>query len=130
MATVFRGLVLALVLIISACASSGGEGAAVAADCASQIRLGDVVYTSHGYSDHDATRYGAVDTAECHDVGRNAPGSVFLEDPRQVTAWTFEAYPPEQVLGVRFEDDTFAVFVADSVPRDERDRIYRDLRAR
>lgn len=68
-----------------------------------------------------------ADEAECHDVGKDAAGSVFPGDPRQLNAWTFEGYPPEQVLGVRFDEHTFAVFVADSLPEGDRDQILRDL---
>lgn len=39
----------------------------------------------------------------------------------------FRKYSPEKVLGVRFNPDSLAVFVADSVPPEERDRIYRGL---
>ena len=87
------------------------------ADCAQQIRIRGAVYTSYGYSHQDATKYATADQAECRDVGPDAAGSVFPEHPRRVTAWTFETYRPGHVLGVRFDKDSFAVFVANSFQR-------------
>jgi hypothetical protein len=52
---------------------------------------------------------------------------VFPENSQQVTTWSFHGYPPEEVVGDRFDKDTFAVFVADSVSDAARERIYREL---
>jgi len=41
--------------------------------------------------------------------------------------WSLAQYAPEEVLAVRFDEDSFAVFVADSVPRQESERIIREL---
>lgn len=60
-------------------------------------------------------------------MGEDAAGSVFPDNARQVTAWRFDGYSPERVLGVRFGDDQFAVFVADSVGPEESERIRREL---
>ncbi len=90
-----------------------------------------MIYSAYGYTDREATtRLVTVDEADCHDVGRNAPGSVFPDDARQVAAWTFDGYASDQVLGVRFAQDSFTVFVADSVPRDQGERILRQLSAK
>jgi hypothetical protein len=115
------------------CAAAAGcgtgqlEGGA-SADCASQVRLDDRVYTSHGFTNRDATRFAEADRAECHDVGRNAPGSVFPDQPAHVTAWSFAGYPTDKVLGVRFDEDSFGVYVADTVSRAESERIFQELR--
>ena len=92
------------------------------------VRADGIVYTSYGYSDRKATRYSVADQADCQDLGEDAAGSVFPEDPEQVTTWAFRGYPTDRVVGVRFDRDSFAVFVSDSVSDTERDRIYRDLR--
>ena len=49
------------------------------------------------------------------------------DEPQQVPTWTFDGYSSDKVLGVRFGEDGFAVFIADSVPRDERDQILEAL---
>lgn len=85
------------------------------------------MYTSHGFTERDATRRSVADEAECHDVGEGAAGSVFSRHSRQVTTWTFSGYPPEKVLGVRLGDGLFGVFVAESVQSPERERIFLEL---
>jgi hypothetical protein len=121
------GLVaVTLAVVVSGCAGTGGaEGSS---DCAAQVRADGVVYTSHGYTDRRPSKHSWAEEADCDDVGADPAGSVFPESPRHVTTWRFADHPPAKVLGVRTGDtDTFAVFVADSVPPDERDRIYVDL---
>lgn len=109
------------------CAGNGaGEGVS-SQDCSAQVRQDGVVYTSYGYTDRHATEFGTADEADCHDVGPNAEGSVFSEDARQVTVWSFHGFAPARVLGVRFDKESFAVFVAESVPRGDIDAIVRDL---
>ena len=124
----FGSVITVLGLLVAGGVTSGCEDrATVAADCTRQIRVGDHVFTSNGYTQRGATRHGAADQAECHDVGVDAPGSVFPADPQQVRTWTFDGYSPDKVLGVRFGEDGFAVFVADSVRDHERNRIFEAL---
>jgi hypothetical protein len=52
---------------------------------------------------------------------------VFADHPAQVTTWSFDGYPPEEVVGVRVARGSFAVYVADSLADDERERIVRLL---
>lgn len=120
---------LALAFFLAACAEDANapEGSA-AYECTPQIRFDGVIYTAYDYTDRGATKFGTADEADCHDVRREAPGSVFPNDPQQVAVWTFGAYSSEQVLGVRFGPDSFTVFIADSVPRDQAERITRALR--
>jgi hypothetical protein len=110
------------------CSASGGSE--TSGDCQAQLRADGTVYTSYGYTERSATKFSSADEADCEDVGEDAAGSVFPEHPRQVTTWVFPGYPPEEVLGVRLDQDSFAVFVADSVSPEERDRIYEDLASR
>lgn len=98
-----------------------------AADCTNQIRYDGRVYSSYGHTDRDAISFGEAEEAECHDVGVGAAGSVFPDDPARVTTWSFAGYPTDEVLGVRFDEDTFAVYVADGLPRAKSDRIFREL---
>lgn len=119
-------ITLTLAFIVSGCSVDGGSQ--TSSDCSAQVRANGVVYASHGYTERTATRHSVADQADCEDVGEDAAGSVFPEHPQQVTTWSFRGYPPEEVVGVRSGKKSFAVFVADSVPDAERERIYRDLR--
>jgi hypothetical protein len=123
LAVVFTSMTLCF--IVSGC--SGDGGTQTSGDCSAQVRVDGVVYTSHGYTDRKASKHSVADRADCADVGEDAVGSVFGDHPKQVTTWSFRGYPPEEVVGVRFDKDSFAVFVADSVPEAKRERIYREL---
>ncbi|WP_277985675.1 DUF6281 family protein [Nocardioides glacieisoli] len=109
---------------MTACSETGPQSSA---DCASQIRLDGVVYTSQGTSSHEAERHVEADEAECDDTGRDARGSVFADSPSRVRTWVFAGYPPKEVLGVQYGKSSFGVFVADTVAPDEQERIYADL---
>jgi hypothetical protein len=117
---------LTLALTVSGCSGDGGSQAS--SDCSAQVRADGIVYTSAGYTEWKASRHSVADLAGCDDAGEGAAGSVFREHPQQVTTWAFRGYSPEAVVGVSFDKNSFAVFVADSVPDAERERIYRDLR--
>ena len=113
------------VVAAGGCAESGGQQ--TSEDCSAQVRADGILYTSHGYTERRASKYSSAEEADCQDVGSDAAGSVFPETPRHVATWTFAGYPPAKVLGVRFGQDSFAVFVADSVAPEEREQIYEDL---
>lgn len=100
---------------------------AAAADCTSQIRTHGVIYTGYAYTQTRAVRYSTADEADCHDLGPDAEGSVFSDTPKQVAVWTFRGYSPDEVLGVRFDNKSFAVFVAESVAPHDRNRILQQL---
>jgi hypothetical protein len=53
---------------------------------------------------------------------------VFLDHPPQITVWAFPGSAPEEVLGVRFDEETFRVFVVASFPRADVDNIVAELR--
>jgi hypothetical protein len=119
---------IAVTVAFGAAGCSDSGGAQSAADCAAQVRADGIVYTSHGYTERGATEHSSAEEAVCEDVGPDAAGSVFPAAPSLVTTWTFKGFPAAKVLGVRSGDtSTFAVFVADSVPAQERDRIYQHL---
>ena len=120
-------VVVAFALVLAGCSANRTDEAAGAADCSRQVRVGGVVYASYGYGERAGTRYAAADVADCDDVGPSPAGSVFRDHPTQVTTWTFQGYQPGKVLGVRVDSDSYAIFVAESVPREERDRIFRAL---
>ena len=116
---------LTLAFIVSGC--SGDGGSQTSSDCSAQVRADGIVYTSYGYTEHQASEHSVADRADCDDVGGDAIGSVFAEHPQQVTTWSFRGYPPEVVLGVRSDESSFAVFVADSVSDADRERIFGEL---
>ena len=41
--------------------------------------------------------------------------------------WRLQGYPPDKVLGVRRGKSSFAVYVAETAPQSERDRISHAL---
>jgi hypothetical protein len=116
---------LTLSFIVGGC--SGDGGSQTSRDCSTQVRADGIVYTSYGYTERNASRHSVAERANCDDVGEDARGSVFPEHPQQVTTYAFLGYRPEEVVGVRFDKNSFAVFVADSVPDAERERIYGEL---
>jgi hypothetical protein len=122
---------LALGLLTSACGGQVGAGPAGSADCSTQIRADGVVFSSYGFTRHDATEHGVARESVCEDVGSHARGSVFTGESRHLTTYRIYGYPPSQVLGVRYPHlPRLAVFVADSVGHADRDRIYRELTGR
>ncbi|WP_243060971.1 DUF6281 family protein [Nocardioides sp. SR21] len=122
-----RALAVLLVVIAVTAVTSCGQEESGTADCAGQIRVDDVVYTSFRVTKQAATEHGTAERAECHDVGADAKGSVFPDDPATVTTWTFADYSPDQVLGVRQDKHSYVVFISSSVPDDERDQILAAL---
>ena len=122
-------LLLAAALLLLACSSEWGavDEPMGTSDCTSQIRVGSTVYSSYGATERRASKYATAERADCEDVGRNARGSVFPEQPEPVTAWRFPMYSPDKVLAVRYDKDSFFVFTAESLPDSERDRILKEL---
>ena len=123
----FKGLGAVLALVTALAAAGCQDAATEAADCQGQIQVDGATFTSYGSAQRDATAHGTADQAECDDTGQNPAGSVFPDDPQQVETWRFAGYPPAEVLGVRSGGDGFEVYVADSLPDDERDRILEEL---
>ena len=80
------------------------------------MRVDGTIYTSYGHTERSAIRYSSADEADCEDVGQDAAGTAITEHPRQVTTWAFSGFPPKKVLGVRVDQDSFTVFVAQSLP--------------
>lgn len=117
-------LLLLVSVVATGCSQAGTQSSA---DCPDQVRVEDVVYTSWGQTERPANSHAKADQAECDDAGESPNGSVFPDDPVQVRTWTFEGYPPEMVLGIRYDTNALGVFIADTVPVEERERIYEDL---
>lgn len=117
---------LACIVAVAGCGLAGESG--TTNDCNLQVRSGGIVYTQVVMdTDHEVTRLATAESADCDDVGADARGSVFPEDPRLVDTWQFTGYPTDEVLGVRLGQDTMSVFVADVVPPEQRDRLAEEL---
>src|SRR5690554_6624362 len=116
-----------LVMVLPALAACTQQEGQAAADCGAQIRRGEQVYTGYAYTDRVGVELGKAETAECHDVGEDAEGSVFSADPPQVTIWSVEGYSPDDLVAVRFDDDLFQVFFSESLPAEEVERTAEDL---
>ena len=120
---------IVLLLLISVVATGCSQAATQSeADCPDTIRLEGIVYTWDGVADEKATApHESADLADCDDTGEDSKGSVFPDDPTQVSTWTFDGYPPTQVLGVASDDGSFGVFIADEVTPQDRERIHTNL---
>jgi hypothetical protein len=116
-----------LVWSSTACAQAPAPEDGAARECASQIRLRGTTYTGAGYTEVRGTQFSSADQADCEDVGPSPRGPVFSERSEQVAVWALPGYSTEEVVTVRFNEDSFTIFVADSVPRGEIDRIVREL---
>jgi len=81
-------------LLAAGCTSDQG---ATSADCAAAIRRDGIVYIEAGFAKHPATATatatatasGQAERAECHDVGRDAPGIAFPPDGKSVNVVAF-----------------------------------------
>ena len=97
------------------------------ADCSNQVRFDGTVYTGYAFTDREATEVGVADKAECLDVVEDAQGPVFGDDPEQVDVSSFEGYSPDEVVGVRFDDQRYEVYFADSLSSIDIERIAAEL---
>ena len=97
-------------------------------DCAQEVRFGGAVYSGYHVTAAQAEREGTAEWSECDDQGSTARGAYFGDDPDRVTVWSFAGHSPDDVLGVRFKEGSFAVFVARSLTTADRDRILDELR--
>ena len=91
------------------------------------MRFDGTVYTGYAFTDREATEVGVADKAECHDVGEDAEGPVFGEHPEQVEVSSFEGYSPGEVVGVRFDDQRYEVYFAESLSSMDIERIAEEL---
>ena len=111
----------------TACAEERAPVAATARECLPEIRLDGVTYTAAGYTEIRGTRFDTADAADCDDRGPSPRGSVFTGHSEQVDVWSLPGYSTDEVVAARFNDDSFTIFVADSMPRGEIDRVVREL---
>lgn len=123
----------AAITTLTACAGAGaggggGGGGEASADCAQLMRFEDVVYVGFGTTGRDVREeVGEGDLSDCDDMGEDAQGAFFPSEPEQVTVVALEGYEPAEVLGVRDDVGTVTIYVAESVPDEQRDTILEEL---
>ncbi|HSE10644.1 MAG TPA: DUF6281 family protein [Nocardioidaceae bacterium] len=121
-------VVVALLLsFLTACTEGSGTETATERECVPQIRLKETTYVGAGYTEVRGTRFDTAVEAVCDDVGPSSRGSEFTEDSKQVAVWSLPGYSTDDVVAARFDEDSFAIFVADSMPRSEIDRVTSEL---
>lgn len=119
-------LATTLSLVSGAC-NDGSEPPA-AAKCIGQVRLQGVKYDSvEAVAKSLAQKVaGAAEVARCGDVGEDPVGPYYPEGADVVQVWSLPEYPTSKVIGVR-DGALLQIFVAESVPTNERQRIIADL---
>jgi hypothetical protein len=121
-------IALAAVLLLCLSTACAEERAREAArECLPQIRLEGTTYIAAGYTQVRGTRFDAAVAADCDDVGPSPRGSGFTENSQQVAVWSLPGYSTDDVVAARFNEDSFTIFVADSMPRSEIDRVVGEL---
>lgn len=120
---------VAVVLLLwssTACAEERVAEGAPERECVPKIRLNSTTYTAAGYTEIRGTRFDTADAADCDDEGPSPRGSVFT-GPEQTHVWSLPGYSTDDVVAARFSEDSFTIFVADSMPRGEIDRVVGEL---
>ncbi len=50
-----------------------------------------------------------------------------LTPQRAFPVWSFEGYSPDEVVGVRFDKESYTIFIAESLPDGDRDSLLAEL---
>nr|WP_224769492.1 DUF6281 family protein [Nocardioides ochotonae] len=85
---------------LSGCSPSATGGGATA-DCTTAVRFEGTVYLEGGSTTRDAVSLGQGEESSCADVGRDAVGTYFADDPGQVALWSLGGFDPAHVVAVR-----------------------------
>lgn len=96
--------VSAVTALLPGCSSSTG-----AADCSTTVRYEGDVYRESGFTDTVAEEIGTADLADCDDVGVDAKGSHFPDNPEQVTVWSIPGKDSAQVIVIAYPDGGYRV---------------------
>ena len=111
----------------TACADERVAEGAPERECVPKIRLNSTTYTAAGYTEIRGTLFDTADAADCDDEGPSSRGSVFTGHSEQTHVWSLPGYSTDDVVAARFNEDSFTIFVADSMPRGEIDRVVGEL---
>lgn len=121
---------LVAVLLLSfptACAEGRGLETRTERECVPQIRLDETTYVGAGYTEVRGTRFDTAVEADCDDQGPSPRGSEFTEESKQIAVWSLPGYSTDDLVLARFNENSFTIFVADSMPRSEIDRVVSEL---
>ena len=105
-------------LVLAGCATS--ESSPPAQDCAVAVRHQGTVYVEAGLTTQRGARLGTADVSSCDDMGEDAKGTYFSDEPDHVTVWSFRGQDPGRVLGVRAPGGVRRVLVAENLTKPER----------
>ncbi len=108
--------------------TSQGAKPEASAECVPFIRRKGITYRGYGYTAERPRPFSRAEVADCRDTQPDSPGSVFASTPPKEAVGTFRGFPAEEVLGVRFNETTYSVFIAQSLPRAKGEAILADLR--
>jgi len=93
------------------------------------VRFAGTVYVEGGSTTRDGVSLGQGEESSCADVGREAGGTYFADDPAQVALWSLEGLDPAHVVAVQ-ELGGFRVFLAEDLSASDRQEIEAALSAR
>lgn len=115
---------LAVTLLLVGCGGPTGE---TVSDCSQAVRRDATTYVEAGFTDRAASKFGHADAAECDDTGADAQGVFFPQDPQQVDVWSFDGLDPSTVIGVQQSNETFRVFMAETLSQSQAKALSRSL---
>lgn len=103
-----------------------GSGSS-SASCVAQLRLNGVIYDGWAYVERaERQRVGQADLASCEDVGREARGNVFPEEPQRVEVWSLPPVESTKAVGV-VQGRGFTVYLARGLSDEDRQRVLDQL---
>jgi hypothetical protein len=116
---------LAATAVLSVLSLAGcGSGAGVASgDCAAALRVDSTTFVEAGSTRQAASRAGQAERALCEDVGADARGIYFPEQPDPVDVWSFDGQDPRDVLGVRRAGGRYDFYIAADLSDSERAKV-------
>jgi hypothetical protein len=116
-----------VVMLLSACDSSGGDEPVGSSDCTQQIRFGKATYSSYSSTRREGNVSGDALLADCNDLRSTLRKPNFLKDSSVVEVVAFAGFQMSDVVGIQLATGPTAVFVNDSLPDDARDDIVQAL---
>ena len=115
------------VLVAAMGCSTAGTGAF---DCATVVRLGATEYIERGFTRDVGTPLGDADLSECDDVGADARGAYFPEDPTTVNAWAVPGFDTSDVVAITYNDRLYGVLVSEDAARHIQARVIEQFSKR
>ena len=117
----------AVLVMIFPLLGCGGPESPAGSDCSLAVHRDATTYIEAGFTEHAASKVGKADGADCDDMGADARGAYFAENPHQVDVWSFDGLDSSKVIGVRESNGIFRVFIAEAVSKAEAKELSRVL---